>query len=165
MGAWSPTILPTARAFSSIICSRTIGPDRFRQALRKIVEQHAGGTVTWEEFLQTVQEAAGRDMRWFYQQWFTRTGAPVLSLDWHQDGDKLRCTIGQEEPTYRLNVPLVVEWVGRAATTHDVLVAGTKTEVVLAAPARVSAVSLDPLHHIYHMTAAIKAELTKKASR
>lgn len=147
------------------LLARTIGPDRFRQALHQIVERHAGGTLTWQEFLQTVQAVAGRDLSWFYEQWFTRTGAPVLSLRWHQEGDKLRCTIGQEEPTYRLNVPLVVEFVGSAPVTHDVDVAGAKTEVVLPAPARVSTVSLDPLHHVYHMTPAIKTELTKKASR
>ena len=95
---------------------------------------------------------------------FTRTGGPVLSLRWHQDGDKLRCTIGQEEPTYRLTVPLVVEFAGSAPVTHDVDVAGAKTEVVLPAPARVSTATLDPLHHVYHMTPAIKAELKKKAS-
>jgi hypothetical protein len=59
----------------------------------------------------------------------------------------------------------VVEFVGSAPVTHDVDVAGAKTEVVLPAPARVSTVSLDPLHHVYHMTPAIKTELTKKASR
>jgi len=36
---------------------------------------------------------------------------------------------------------------------------------VLPAPGRVSSVTLDPLHHVYHMTPAIKDELTKKESR
>jgi len=147
------------------LLARTIGPDRFREALHQIIKRHAGGTVTWQEFLQAVQEAAGRDMGWFYEQWFTRTGAPFLSLDWHQEGDKLRCTIAQEEPTYRLSIPIAVEFAGRPSVTHDVDVAGAKTQVVLPAPGRVSSVTLDPLHHVYHMTPAIKDELTKKESR
>jgi hypothetical protein len=143
------------------LLARTIGPERFRKALHQIVERHAFGTVTWQEFTQTIQAAAGQDLGWFYQQWFTRTGAPVLSLEWVQEQDKLRCTIRQEEPTYQLNVPLSVEYRGRKPETKDVEIRGPKTEVVLPAPARVFAVRLDPLYHVHHMTPETKAELRK----
>jgi hypothetical protein len=147
------------------LLARTIGADRFRKALHQITQKHAFGTVSWQEFTQTVQDAAGTDLSWFFTQWFTRTGAPVLSLQWVQEQDKLRCTIQQEEPTYRLSVPLSVQFSGGEPATHEVAVRGAKTEVVLPAPARVSAVTLDPLYHVHHMSPATKAELKKKYGR
>jgi hypothetical protein len=145
--------------------ARTIGPDRFRKALHQIVEKHAFGTVSWQEFLQTVQDAAGQDLGWFYEEWFTRKGAPVLSLAWVQEQDKLRCTIRQEKPTYRLSVPIVVQPGSGEPVTHEVEVRGAKTEIELPAPGRISSVTLDPLYHVHHMTPETKAELTKKSGR
>jgi Peptidase family M1 domain len=147
------------------LLARTIGPDRFRQALHKLTEQHAFGTLSWHDFTQAVQDAGGKDLGWFYDQWFTRTGAPVLSLKWVQEQDKLRCTIRQSEPTYQLTMPLYVEFAGHDPATHEVEVRGVQTEVSLPAPARVTAVTLDPLYHVPHMTPAIKDELTKAAGR
>jgi hypothetical protein len=147
------------------LLARTIGPDRFRNALRQITQKHAFGTVSWEEFTRTVQDAAGQDLSWFSEQWFTRTGAPVLALEWVQEKDKLRCTIRQDEPTYQLSVPLSVEFNGEGPATHQVEVRGAKTVIVLPAPARVVSVTLDPLSHVHHMTPATEAELKKKYGR
>jgi aminopeptidase N len=143
------------------LLARTIGPDRFRKALHRLTEEHAFGSITWQDFTQAVKDAAGQDLGWFYEQWFTRTGAPVLSLDWKQEKDGLHCTIRQDEPAYRLTVPLFVKVEGHGSETHDVECRGRTTDVVLPAPARVTAVTLDPLYHIHHMTPALKAELTK----
>jgi hypothetical protein len=147
------------------LLARTIGPDRFRNALHQITQRHAFGSVSWEEFTRTLQEAAGQDLSWFYEQWFTRTGAPVLSLEWVHEQDKVRCTIGQDEPTYRLCVPLSVEFDNEGPATHQVDVRGRKTVIVLPAPTRVKSVTLDPLYHVHHMSPATKFELKKKYGR
>ncbi len=147
------------------LLARTIGPDRFRNALHKLTEQHAFGTASWQDFTQTVQQAAEQDLGWFYEQWFTRAGAPVLALEWAQEKDQLRCTIRQGQPTYRLTVPLYVEFRDEKPATHDVDVRELKTVVVLPAAGRVSAVTLDPLYHVHHKTPASKTELKKNQAK
>jgi hypothetical protein len=144
------------------LLARTIGPDRLRKAFQQIVEKHAFGRVSWEEFTQTIEKVAGQDLGWFYDQWFKRTGAPVLSLEWVQEKDKVRCTIQQEEPTYRLTIPVRIEFTDQKPVTHDIEIRTAKTEFTLPASAKVSTVVLDPLYHVHHMTPQIKAELKKK---
>ncbi len=143
------------------LLARTVGTDRFREALHQLTQRYAFGTLSWQDFMKTVQDASDQNLDWFFEQWFRRTGAPVLKLEWIQEKDKLRCTIRQEEPTYRLTLPLLVEFRGQEPATHDLEIRGVVTEVILPAPTAVASVKLDPLYHVHHMTPETKAKLKK----
>lgn len=55
-----------------------MGRDRLRVAFREILRDFRDHRLSWEDFLAVVTGAAGREMSWFYAQWFQRTGAPEL---------------------------------------------------------------------------------------
>ena len=56
--------------------SREIGRTKFQRVLRRITERYAFKQLTWKEFWREIEAGAGRDLGWFYEQWFERTGAP-----------------------------------------------------------------------------------------
>jgi aminopeptidase N len=136
------------------LLARTMGADRFRAALHQITRQHAFGALTWEQFKRHVQENAGDDVGWFFDQWYGRPGAPLLAVRWKQDKGSLRCTLLQERPVYRLTLPIRVELTDGSAVVRDVRLDDVQTEVVFPVPGRVCSVRLDPEFHVFHRTPA-----------
>jgi aminopeptidase N len=57
-----------------------IGPDAFRQGLRGALERYAWKTMTLEDLRAQFEKASGRDLEWFFIQWFARQGAPEFSM-------------------------------------------------------------------------------------
>jgi len=57
-----------------------IGPDAFRQGLRGALEQFAWKNMTLEDLRFQFEKASGRDLKWFFGQWFERQGAPEFSM-------------------------------------------------------------------------------------
>jgi hypothetical protein len=136
------------------LLARTMGADRFRAALHRITREHAFGSLTWQQFRRHVQESAGEDLGWFFDQWYGRPGAPLLTARWSQDKGSLHCTLFQERPVYRLTLPLRVELSDGSAVVRDVKLDDVRTELALPIPGRVRSVRLDPEYHVFHRTPA-----------
>jgi aminopeptidase N len=136
------------------LLARTMGADRFRAALHQITRQHAFGSLTWERFRRHVQEQAGEDLGWFFDQWYGRAGAPLLSAEWSQDKGSLHFSVSQERPVYRLMLPIRVEFTDGSAMVRDVKLDDVRTEVDFPVTSRVRSVQLDPEFHVYHRTPA-----------
>jgi aminopeptidase N len=56
-----------------------LGDSLFFTAMKRYVQRFAGGTVTTEDFIAVVNETAGQDLRWFFQQWVYEAGHPRLT--------------------------------------------------------------------------------------
>ncbi|HLK61248.1 MAG TPA: M1 family aminopeptidase [Chthonomonadaceae bacterium] len=140
------------------LLARTIGPDRFRAALKQITTTYGFGTVTWETFLKTVEQTSGQDLGWFYRQWFYRSGAPALTLQWTQDAGTLRAVIHQEAPAYRLSLPLQITLEDGKTVVKEIAVEGEQTELRLSIRQPIRAVTLDPHYEVFHADPALRAE-------
>ncbi|HLK61074.1 MAG TPA: hypothetical protein VKU00_31200 [Chthonomonadaceae bacterium] len=140
------------------LLARTIGPDRFRKALMRIASAYAFRSITWDAFLQEIQRAAGQDLSWFYKQWFERKGVPFLSLQWAQQAGRLRITLTQAAPYYRLTLPVQIEFDNGEAVMQQIPLEGAKADQVLPERRRVQVVRLDPYSEVPHMTAQAQAE-------
>ncbi len=57
-----------------------IGPKAFRQGLRGALAAFAWKTMTLEDLRVQFEQAGGRDLKWFFDQWFLRKGAPEFSM-------------------------------------------------------------------------------------
>lgn len=127
--------------------SRRIGREKFAAILRKFIKEKAGGLTSWPELQQAVERGAGQDVRWFFEQWFERTGAPDYQLTWEQDGRTVRGVITQPAPYFR--AALEVEAVGsdrRLLRTIEVV--GGRTEFNWTVPFKVTSVILDPHYKV-----------------
>jgi hypothetical protein len=124
--------------------SRTVGRDDFRRVLRDFTERRAFQQVTWEEFLQAVDRGTGRNLQWFYEQWFDRTGVPEWQLSWRQEGETVRGEITQAQPYYRATLEVQAESSEGRKQSSMVEVDGAKTEFTLPLKFVAQTVTLDP---------------------
>jgi hypothetical protein len=126
------------------LLARTMGRDRFRNAMKSVTSRYAYGSITWEDLLGAFDASSDRDLGWFYAQWFERSGSPSLTPRWSQSGDALELTIAQPDPPYRLPLPIRIELEDGSALDGTVELAGPETVVRLPVPTRVRKVELDP---------------------
>jgi len=135
-----------------------VGRETFRVALKNVTSKYAYGRIALEELLQEIQNAAGQDLSWFYEQWFSRPGAPTLSITYSQQNDSLTYTISQDIPVYRLTVPVQIEFADGSAIMDNAEVLKEKNDFTVKITKQVYAVRLDPHFEIFHTTTEQKAE-------
>ncbi len=139
------------------LLSRTLGRDNFRRILRDFTERHAFQRVTWDEFLQSIERGAGRNLQWFYEQWFERTGAPEWQLSWRQEGETVRGEITQAQPYFRATLEVQAESSERQKQNLTVEVEGAKTEFTLPVKFVAQTVALDPHFQVLRWTPEYRA--------
>lgn len=134
------------------ILSRTVGRETFRRVLREFTRNRAFERVTWDEFLESIERGAGRDLQWFYEQWFERTGVPEWQLNWRQEGEMLLGEITQAAPYFRAT--LEVEAKSRDGRTQSLSleVDGPKTEFAMRLGFGAQTVQLDPHYKVIRWT-------------
>ncbi len=140
-------------AFIFHMLSREIGAAAFAEALAKFWQRHRFRVAGWAELRQAFEVAAGRDLRWFFEQWLTRVGAPRLSLGAvaaraEAAHYRLDLTLRQDLPAYRLSVPVVIE-TAEGREERFVLAEGPETSVSLTLASEPLAVHIDAEHHLF----------------
>lgn len=134
-----------------------IGDEAFHAALKQVASKYAFREVTWRQFKAEVERSAGRKLGWFWDQWFERLGAPFLDLKWSQDNDQVKGTILQEDPAYRLGVPIAIRYADGGSEIFRVSVKGASTPFARTVKGQVSEVLIDPHFETLHYTPELKA--------
>ena len=87
-----------------------IGKDAFQQGLRWALEQFAWKTMTLDDLRMQFEKASGRDLKWFFDQWFMRKGAPEFAMDcWYAERSKnclVQVMITQLRDVYRVKAEI-----------------------------------------------------------
>ncbi len=91
---------------------REIGDEAFFVALREFYRRYRDHNASSADFRQVVEEVAGRDLRWFFEQWLERSGQPEIagSWSWNPESRELSVTLRQAQKgdPYRLRVEVAV---------------------------------------------------------
>ena len=86
-----------------------IGSDVFREAIRAYVKRHADSTVTSEDLRNVVEEVAGEDLGWFWNQWVYGLGYPKLDVRYDEHAQQLIVRQTQKQAggqgLFRIRVP------------------------------------------------------------
>ncbi len=107
------------------------------------------GTVTTDDFLVAVADAAGRDLRPFLQPWLTTDTAPRLSWSWRAipaagGGSRLELTVRQlQQPPFLLPLPVVADGPGWRRAFRAEL-AAAEQRFAWPVPGPVDSVRIDP---------------------
>ena len=116
----------------------TIGLDGFRDGMRRYFRRHAFGNTTLSEFLDALQEGAGRDLHGWARLWLETPSLNTVSASWELDGERLSGmrlfqSAPEEYPTLRphhMDLALVREQEGRLIIDSlPVEIEGEETEV------------------------------------
>lgn len=137
--------------------SRRIGRARLAAVLRRFIKQKVGQTTSWQELQKAVEAGARQDVRWFFEQWFERTGAPDYQITWKQTGKKVRGFITQPSPVYRATLEIELKG-SKRSVIKTIEVKGERTPFALSAPFKVNDVILDPHYKVLRWTPEFRAQ-------
>lgn len=128
---------------------RLMGDSAFFTGIRRYYERFRDSTVLSSDFANVMSEAAGTDLRWYFQQALLQPGYPTIEVHpaWDAPSRRLTLTIREVQPAawglYR--IPGLAISIDGAITRADV--AGAETVVTVDNVARMPAdIVVDPAH-------------------
>lgn len=126
-----------------------IGEQTFQDGIRIFYAKKRNSIAGWGDLRAAFEQAAERDLDWFFEQWVDRAGLPqieLISADVRETGNgaSIKLTIGQDELSYRLRIPVVFEMASGDDERRTVNMDAASASVELALPGRPVAVHLDP---------------------
>ncbi len=105
-------------AFLFHLLRREIGDEVFWRALKTFVGRYRDRPADWGNIETVFAQEGRRDLRWFFEQWVERPGAPALSLGeataarlTEQDGKslwKLKVHVQQTGGPFRMTLPVTI---------------------------------------------------------
>jgi|GEM_PF-4146849 len=128
------------------------GDEAFFGALQEMFGTAGPDFVSTEEFRHRLEEASGRDLGWFFEDWVERDGVPTIEVKWSttpvQGGFQVSGVAlqPQNKEFKRLVIPMVFEYGDGSKELHLVFQAKPSTEFrfpVLSPPKKIT---IDPVH-------------------
>src|SRR6185295_19139290 len=94
----------------------TLGEDVFWRGVRLYFMQNGMGLAETNDFRYAMEEASGRGLEWFFEQWCYRPGTPELGIKMQYDAGARELSIDVEQkqkidertPAFRFKLPVVV---------------------------------------------------------
>ncbi len=166
LGVWVParrntlhTLANSKGWFVFTMLRDLIGPEAFRAGLRGAMSRYEGKTMDLAGLRAEFETAAGRDLGWFFEQWFFRTGAPEFTLTWtaapHGAGWEVKGRIRQTRDAYRVAAEVAFAAPG-TRETRVVEIAAESTDFSFLLPFRPVEVLFDPDYRILRWTEEFK---------
>jgi aminopeptidase N len=125
-----------------------IGTERFWAGIREYYRRYRDGNASSQDFERVMEDASGTDLDWFFRQWLTRAGSPVVEGHWEYDAaaKKVRVTLVQTQPGDPYRIPMEVAITGRDGDVGiERIDLQTKSKTfAIASERRPTAVDLDP---------------------
>lgn len=100
-------------AFVLFMLERRLGREAMDRVMRRYVHRFSGRSVLPGHFFTVAEELTGHELGWFRRQWLDRPRGPVLSrpdarAEPRGTGFVLEVGVRQEEPPYRLDLPIAI---------------------------------------------------------
>jgi hypothetical protein len=138
-------------AFIYAMLREWIGPDAFRKGLRDALAGYAWNTLTLENLRTCFEKASGIDLKWFFEQWFMRKGAPEFAIDcWFAERSRnwlVQVQVTQLRDVYRVKAEIAFNK-GAFRETRAIEINGRKTKFSFLLPFRPQNVLFDPDYKI-----------------
>ena len=144
-------------AFLFLMLRDEIGDLSFDEAIREFWRTYRFRPASWADLQRVFENASGRGLNRFFQQWLERKGAPDLAIndigvDAVSEGYEVSFVLSQAVPAYDLNVPVgIATEVGEFR--RRVRLTDARTPVSLNVDARPISVSVDPDFEIFRQLA------------
>jgi aminopeptidase N len=97
-----------------------MGPAAFNKGMHLYLTRHAYGNATSAQLCLAMQEACGRDLQWFFDQWYYGSGHPVLDISYQYANGTQTVIVKQTQPIpFKLPVAIDLYVHGRK-TRHTI---------------------------------------------
>ena len=136
-----------------------VGDEKFYTALKGYVQAFAWKPVTTEDLRKVFEQVSAQDLRGFFIQWITSSGAPEFRLEYTvfrtQKGFRVTGKVSQDLDTFRMPVDIKIETEGNPEKQR-VDVVGTSTEFSIDTFGKPKSVAIDPDNHVLRYSPAIR---------
>jgi aminopeptidase N len=122
-----------------------VGDDAWWRGVNLYLKRHAHGNVVTDDLRRAMEEAGGRKLDAFFDQWLHKAGIPELTVSHRWEPGTLQVSIEQTHrrrediPLFAMPVEVVVD-----GTAHAVWIRGERTDVILPAGRVPALVEVDP---------------------
>ena len=137
---------------------RRIGDDKFSDILKNFIRENSERKISWQDFQTAIEVGADEGIRWFFEQWLERTGAPDFQLSWQQTDSRLIGSIDQPSPYFRTSMEIQVKGENQSLW-KTIEITGEQTTFQFNVPFKADSVLIDPHYKILHWTPDIRAQL------
>ena len=129
-----------------------VGEDGFRQVLRTLQQEAEKHTLRTSDLEKAIVAATPADLSWFARQWADRWGIPAVQSHWEVDASggtpALRLSLAQSTtPSFKLVLPVVVEYGGGHRQVHLVVHDGMHQDVRLPLTEKPKKITIDPANN------------------
>lgn len=123
-----------------------VGEDIFWDGIRTYYARHFNGNASTADFQRAMEEASGRELGWFFDQWLQRGGVPEVEVAVAGDGATPRIVLRQVQDgePFRLLVPLRAVLTDGTVVDGAVDMTGGEAFWTPNLPAELATVELDP---------------------
>jgi aminopeptidase N len=132
-----------------------IGEEPFWRAIRLLISEQGGRYTTWADLERIFSASAGLDLRWFFDQWVERPGAPTITVELVQarplsgDAHHVQGRVVQRGTAYRLRVPVLLTFEAGQAQRSEVHIDSAAQEFSLSVGGVPRRFHLDPDFEIF----------------
>ncbi len=146
-------------AFIFHMIRKRLGDEPFWKSLRALFKEKLFTRTSWEDIRDTFVSKGGWDSqeaRFFFDQWISRAGAPVLGLqDIHAREDPtgwmVTGSLLQNPPHYSLDVPLFLKTSQDADVNSKIAIRGSQSPFSLQSPLPPVQLSADPDFDLFRL--------------
>jgi aminopeptidase N len=125
-----------------------IGTDAFWAGIREYYRRYQNQNASTGDLRRVMEEVSKKDLRWFFDQWLTRSGVPALKGSWRFDSGAKQVVVelGQTQAgePYRLPLQIGITLPGAAPRIERVELTGREGRFTFAVAAEPTDVALDP---------------------
>jgi len=128
-----------------------IGAEAFGKGIRSFWEKNRFRRAGWGELRSAFEEASGKRLGVFFDQWLNRAGGPAIAITQaRMHGKRLLLTVEQAAPGYALRLPVELVY-GDKSDMRWIEIARAREELALDVPAAPSGVRLDPALRLWRL--------------
>jgi aminopeptidase N len=125
-----------------------MGTDRFREGIREYYRRYKNLNASTDDFRQIMEQAAGIDLTWFFDEWLRRPGLPKLKGTWQFDAaaKQVQIELAQVQPgqPYRLPIEVAVTTAGGPPRVQRVELSAASARFSIPSDREPASVVLDP---------------------
>lgn len=125
-----------------------IGAEKFWAGIREYYRRYRDGNASSDDLRKVMEETAGVDLRWFFEQWLLAPGSPVVEGAWRYNPatKKIELELTQTQPgkAYRLPLEVGVTVGGAPATVERIDLTQKQQKFEIASDREPGTVELDP---------------------
>ncbi len=131
-----------------------VGNDAFQRGIRTYYQRHFNGNATTRDFRRAMEEASGRDLGWFFDQWLYKPGNLAIAGSWRYDAAAKQVRVSLEQvqgdgSVFRMPLEIAIRAPGQAVPSVHRIELDAKSQT-FSIPASVAPadVMLDPNHWV-----------------